>query len=171
MNSCKEHSIVFQISQKLKVRIWMSKIIKLPTNLNFRRSFYSELLFNKLMSNNHIIDHFTISRTRFIMHRPSSIYQFQLTISYQFTYLFLFPGILHVPPHWKELHLCLSKFSLRIIQESIDDWSDDEIYSAKLTWWICILDFVKVAIETLQPAHVIMGMWHEVHGRERWLFL
>ena len=120
MNSGKEDSVIFQVCHQLEVCIRMAEIIKLPADLHFRCGFFAELLLYELVPHDHIVDHFPISWTSFIVHRPAAIHQLQLAVPYQFSNLFLLPIVLLLPPHRKELHLCLREFPRGIVQKRIN---------------------------------------------------
>ena len=72
----------------------------------------SKLLKDKIMPNHHIVDHVLVGWTSFVVHRPATVDQFELTIFDKSLNRFLHLSILLVVPHAEELHLDLREFSL-----------------------------------------------------------
>ena len=115
------------------------------------------------MSYQDIIDHFCIRGACLIVHAPSTIDEFKLLVGYQCLDLVSFSLALFFPPHGEVFHFRLSELPLGVIQQGVDDSGYYEIHSSKSTSGVLVLEFVKVAINGLQPSHVVVGMRNYVN--------
>jgi len=113
VTSSKYNSIKSHLSKQAGVSVGVSERIDLPSNPGFDTYFLQE----ELMTGHHVVDHILVVRASFVVHRPSSVNELELTILGEVPDLALCIVVLFSPPHLEELHLNLSILAIRILQQ------------------------------------------------------
>lgn len=121
---------------------------------------HSKLLREEFMTHYHVVEYVIIVRSGLIIGHPSSIYDLQLFALQQVLHALLGFVILFVVPHAKEAHFSYAKPPLWVLGQLSDHRVQDVLDACMLS------SRVRpriILIYRLHPAHVIVGMWHEVH--------
>ena len=155
IHSRKEYSVKTNISIQPCISCWVTKWIKQPG--------YSwdiiKLFFQKLMSYHNIIENVFIIWTIFIICSPTSIQELKPSLFNNFSNGFLHSFGLSIKPHWKILHLRISKLEMRLLNELFKNRIEDHWNSAVMG---CIKS-AKIFINCLKPAYIIVSVSYHVH--------
>lgn len=129
----------------------MSKSINLPACSWFNSKFFLE----KVMTNNHIINHIFIICASFICRAPSTICKFKSTLLNKHFNLILNFLWLSVVPHSEELHFNIGKLTSWFFQKFFYNSCQNQVNSSMLRILICTR---IVLVNCFNPSNIIMCM-------------
>ena len=149
VKSGKEPGVKAHLGEEPSVGVGVAEWVELPTNSRCN----TKVLEDESMSNHHVLNHILVDWAGLVMHRPPSIDQLKLAILHQLLDSILLRLTLLVIPHTEELHLDLSKLSIRMIPKRVNDGAQLVSHTSPLDA-SCLA--IVVLLYCLQPADVVM---------------
>ena len=115
------------------------------------------------MTNDHVVDNLLVCRASFIVLRPASLHNLELSRGNQRLYMILNFGVLIEVPLGEVLHLRNRKESVVVFEKRGNQRIVDAVHAG---WEDTVFSLTRIVLlEGMDPTQVVVRVWHQMDSQ------